>query len=177
MKNKKLFIIIDGPMAGGKTSVSKILYKKFPRMAWVAIDRIKWFISDFDRYSSKDHEMMFGIILDLIKAYLKQNLSICLDQSFVPSRNIKPFLDLAKKENMNLFVYQVEADPAILFKRAVDRPKPDGAAKKPSKKHIQEYIGEYFSSKYGSARKVFDSEKMSSEEIADMICEDVRKKA
>ena len=49
MKKKLFLILIDGPMGSGKTTISQILHSKLKRTAYIGLDRVKRFISDFKK--------------------------------------------------------------------------------------------------------------------------------
>src|SRR3989338_1424432 len=94
---KKFFVVIDGPMGAGKTTVAKLLHQKIKRTALLGIDRVKWTVSDFSR-SSKDNAMTADVVLAMCKEYLKHGLNIILDQGFMRKEFLNPYLQLAKKE-------------------------------------------------------------------------------
>src|SRR3989304_5550709 len=90
------FIVIDGPMGSGKTTVAGLMHPKLKRTALVGVDRIKWFVSDFRR-TKKDNAVAREALLAMCEAYLKNGIDILLAQGFVNQGGMAPFLKLAKR--------------------------------------------------------------------------------
>ena len=59
--NKPFLIIIDGMTGSGKTTVSNMLSKNIPRLAIIGMDKVKRFISDFER-GEKDNAIAKDIV-------------------------------------------------------------------------------------------------------------------
>ncbi|MBI4185873.1 AAA family ATPase [Candidatus Berkelbacteria bacterium] len=168
---KKFFVVIDGPMGAGKTTVAKLLHQKFKRTALLGIDRVKWAVSDFTR-SSEDNAMTADVVLAMGREYLKHGLNIILDQGFMRKEFLHPYIQLAKKEKAHLLIYQLEAPRDILLGRITSRPKPDSAKRKVSKTKTLKNIRTYFENKYAKAQ-IIDSSTLTPKQIVDMISKDI----
>lgn len=169
--NKLSLILIDGPMGAGKTTVSKILHTKLKRTAYLGLDRVKWYISDFKR-TPRDNDISRNILLVMIKEYLKQGISVLLDQG-IKRKEIEVFKKIAKKYKAKCFVYQLYAPKTLLRRRVLERSQ---FLKKPiiSKARIERNYRFYLKNKYTKAI-IFDSEKLSSEVIAKKILKEIKR--
>ncbi|MFA6397912.1 MAG: AAA family ATPase [Candidatus Paceibacterota bacterium] len=169
--NKKLFIVlITGPMGSGKTTVSKILHSKLKRTALISLDHIKKFISDFKR-ETKDNEISRNVILAMTKEYLRQNISVIIEQALSLGQ-INKFQKIADKYKANYFVYQLDAPRKILEKRIKQRTEIPGK-QKVSKERIVKNYNFHLENKYSKAI-ILDSEKLTPEKIASLIIKDVK---
>lgn len=116
MRNPSKFIIIDGPMGAGKSTVAALLHPKLKRTAMVGNDRIKWFVSDYSR-SKKDTDITRKVLLAMCEAYLKNGVSILMPQGFLHPASLGLFLRLAKKMRCDLHLYRLQAPRHVLLKR------------------------------------------------------------
>ncbi len=121
---KPIFIIIDGPMGAGKTTVGKILHHELKGFAKVGLDIVKWFVSDFSR--TPDENRVAGkIVLAMCDTYLQNNTSVILENGFKTQELMSPYLHLAKSLEITCYIYQIEAPRDILIERLSLRPKPE----------------------------------------------------
>ena len=170
--NKKPFLLlIDGPMGAGKTTVAKILHTKLKRTAYLGLDRIKWYISDFKR-KPKDNDISRNILLVMIKEYLRQGINVLLDQQMKESE-IEYFKKIVKKYNADIFIYQLDAPKNLLTKRVFERTKLLNKPKS-SKTQIESKYKIHFKNKFKKAI-VLDSGNLIPEQIADLIFREVSK--
>ena len=168
---KQFFAIIDGPMGGGKTTVAKLLRNKLSRTAIIGKDRIKWFVSDFDR-APKDVAMTDRVVRAMCKEYIKNGLNIILDEGFMEKRCVLPYIELAKDNEMRLFMYQIEAPRKILLARLSRRPKAEAAKTKVSQAKSLRNITRYFKNKNGGAI-IFNSTVLTPRQIANRIAREM----
>ncbi len=120
---KPYMIIIDGPMGSGKSTIAALLNKKLTRTAHLGIDRIKFFVSDFKR-DYEDNHMTLLVLLRMIDEYLKNGINILIAQGLYKREHFEPYIKIAKKKNLKLFMYQLEAPKEVLLERILKRPKP-----------------------------------------------------
>ena len=170
--NNPFLILIDGPMGSGKTTVSKILHSKLKRTSYIGLDRIKRYISDFRR-NPTDNEISRNVVLVMTGEYLKQGISVIVEQG-MREEYIRLLKKVAKKHKAKCFIYQLDAPKKLLQERVLKRTK---LLKKPiiSKSRIERKYKIYLNSKYGHTT-IFDSEKLSSESIANKILKEVKQK-
>src|SRR5215212_5999123 len=104
---KKFFIILYGPMGGGKTTVAKILFKNLSRTAVVNWDELKWCITDFK--PGDDTPMVLEVLEKILKTFMAYVLNIFLDGGFSRSERLTSFIRLAKQKKYKLFIYHFTA--------------------------------------------------------------------
>ena len=171
---KPFFIIIDGSMGSGKTTVAGLIHKKLPRTALVGTDLIKWFVSDFER-TKRDNDITRNVLVAMCAEYLKNGVSILLAQGFLQSANRAPYIKLAKRLNVRLLEYRLEAPHEVLLQRLENRPKPVQTKTSVSKSRILENLRLHAQHRYSGAMNI-DTSKMSAKTVADTILKDVRKR-
>ncbi len=168
--NKPFFVIIDGPMGSGKTTVTKLLQDKLPRTAFLGTDKIKWFLSGFDRTSSADKEVSRAVTLGMCKEYLSRGFNVVLDQGFREKAWAMPFLKLAKKEGVRLMVYRLDASDEVLLERVAARPKPEHVQAKASRVYAVGNIQSHRDQGYSGPEVIHvDTAKLAPEKIARFI--------
>lgn len=171
---KQFLIIIDGPMGSGKTTIGTLVHKKLKRTALVGTDRIKWFVSDFKR-GPEDNKMTAEVLFVMCEEYIKQGINILIPQGFWKKEYLDEYIDLAKKNNLELFVYQLETPKEILLKRLAERPMPALATSRVPKARILKNLKTWEENRYDLGR-VFDTSKQSAEQITKEILKEVKSK-
>jgi predicted kinase len=166
-------ILIDGPMGSGKTSVGKILHKKLPRTAMLGMDDIKWCVSDFKR-DKEDNRMTSKVVQRMTEEYLKHKINILIPQAFWKKENIDQYIKLAEEAGVKVFIYQMTAPKEVLMERLSKREKPSQAPTPMTQEKIEANYQTWKDNQYGLG-KVFDTSKMSSEEIASEILAEMMK--
>lgn len=172
---QKFFIILDGPMGAGKTSVTKLLRTKLSRTAIVGWDTTKAIISDFGT-GAEDGKTLVSIQSDLVKSLIGHGMNIVMDAGFSRGGRMLPFIKIAKQKGYSLHIYQFTAPHKVLLERAVDRPKFDWEKKKISKANIIKNIHFYNENKYTGQATLIDSNLLSTTQIASLILKDIRDK-
>ncbi len=119
---KHFFVIIEGPMGSGKTTIAEILHKQLKRTAFLGIDRIKFFLSDFTR-NAEDNKLAANVVHTMVRSYLEQGCNILLPQGMWKKEYLEPYLALAKEFNVDVFMYQLEAPREVLMERIMERRK------------------------------------------------------
>ncbi len=169
---KPFLIIIDGPMASGKTTIAELLHKKIKRTAFLGIDRIKWFISDYKRNFS-DTKITRDVLLVMCKEYVKHRINLLIAQGFWKEEFMLPFIKFAKKRNLNLFVYQLTAPKEILLERFLKRPAVKAARRPITKSRLLKNLKTWEVHKYSNA-KVFNTDTTKPEAIVKEILKEIR---
>ncbi|MCI5108283.1 MAG: ATP-binding protein [Candidatus Pacebacteria bacterium] len=119
---KKFILLLDGMTGSGKTTTTNLLSKQLPRTALLGMDRIKFFISDFER-GTRDNNIAKDITLLMAKKYLDLGLSVIIDQSFKTEEEIEKYDSLAKDFGVPCIKVQLYSDPDIALERVVKRTK------------------------------------------------------
>ncbi len=157
-------------MGAGKTTVAKILHTKLKRTAYLGLDRVKWYISDFKRIP-RDNNISRNILLVMIKEYLRQGINVLLDQG-MKKDEVEVFKKIAKKYNAKCFIYQLDAPKKLLINRIKERTK---LLNKPkiSQARIDRNYKIHFNNRYNHIT-IFDSEKLNPKMIANKILKEVK---
>ncbi|MBI2121015.1 MAG: AAA family ATPase [Parcubacteria group bacterium] len=171
---KQFLIIIDGPMGSGKTTIGTLVHKKLKRTALVSTDRIKWFVSDFKR-GAEDNKMTAEVLYAMCEEYIKHGISLLIPQGFWKKEYVDTYINLAKKHNLELFVYQLETPKEILLKRLAARPTPALATSRVPKTRILKNLKTWEENRYNLG-KIFDTSKQSAEQITKAILKEVKSK-
>jgi predicted kinase len=168
---KQSIIIIDGPMGSGKTTIGKLLHKELKRTAILSLDGIKWFISDFER-GERDNSISAAVLMQMCREYVKQGISILLPQGFWKEEYLKPYINLAKDNNIAFFVYQLEAPKDILLDRINKRPKAELATSPVPQERVMKNLQTWEDNRY-QIGKVFNTTELNPEQIVQIILKDL----
>ncbi len=118
----QFLMILDGMIGSGKTTLGNDLFKKISRFALVGMDRVKRNVSDYRR-GEKDNEIARKIVYAMSEVYLKQNISVCVEQPFESKKEIEEYEKLSKDYSVSLYKIQLIADPKVAFERVKNRQK------------------------------------------------------
>lgn len=121
INNKQFILLLDGMMGSGKTTTSKFLSDKLPRTAIIGMDRVKRFISDFER-GERDNTLAREIVFEMTKKYLDLGVSVIIDQAF-KLEEIEKYENLAKNKSIKCYKFQLHVFPDIAYRRVVERQK------------------------------------------------------
>jgi len=168
---KKFLLVIDGPMGAGKTTTSKILHEKLKNVAHIGLDRIKWFVSGFKR-TTPQNEMTRSVLMGMARAYLKQGVSVILEQAIRKDQVVK-YKKIAKANKARFLIYQLEAPKDILFKRVIKRPPPPGKSKVARSRIIRNY--KIYNSRKPFTATILNSKDLTAKQVANHILKDIMK--
>jgi predicted ABC-type ATPase len=164
-------LIIDGMTGAGKTTTARLLADSIPRLAVVGMDKIKKFISDFER-GERDNLIARDVTFEMTKAYLEHNISVIIEQPFRPESEIKKYDDLAIKYSVPLYKFQLVVSPELAFERVANRQK-DSETKNPEDR-IKRNIS-LFENREHLVFTVIDTSNLSSDAAAKIILESLNK--
>ena len=160
--------VITGPMGAGKTTVAKIVHEKMPGLALVGRDKIKWFVSHFNR-TEEQNKVAKAVLLVMVHEYLKQGVSVLVDEGMMRPGAMDPFIAVAQESKVPFFVFQIEAPREVLLERLAQRPMPLAAKEPVSPDRIAANIDNYYANKYEAPTLVLDSSKVSTEDVVHQI--------
>lgn len=169
---KRFFIIIDGPMGSGKTTIARLLHKKLKRTAILGLDKVKWFVSDFKR-NKKDNTVARHVVLAMVNEYIKHDINILIDQGFKKAEYMGDFVKIAKKAKLPLYIFQLTAPRNILLKRISKRGTAKAANKPVPRTRILRNLREHDKYKFETAI-VFNSSKLTARQIINKILKEIR---
>ncbi|EKE11807.1 MAG: hypothetical protein ACD_15C00024G0004 [uncultured bacterium] len=163
--NRPFLLIIDGMTGAGKTTVSNLLAERIPRMAVIGMDRVKRFISDFER-GERDNQIARDIVFVMAEKYFDYGISVIVEHPLKSDEELEMFEDLAQKYALPLYKIQLFTAPEIALKRVQIRQA--DRENKISEERINRNIG-LFENKAQKGFVVIDTSDISSLEIADKI--------
>ena len=119
--NNQYILLLSGMTGGGKTTATKLLRNKLKRTAIIGFDKVKWFLSDFER-GIRDNGIAKDIVESMARAYIKHSLSVVIEHPLT-QEELDRYEDLAKELNLPLYKIQLYTTPEEAFKRVVERQK------------------------------------------------------
>lgn len=159
-------------MGSGKTTIAALLNKKLKRTAHLSVDRIKFFVSDFKR-GPEDNTMTTAVLVKMINEYIQQGINILIAQGFWKKEYMEPYIKIAKKNKLNLFIYQLEAPKEVLLERIAARPKPKEAKTAVPKSRILKNLKTWKENRFVLGN-VFDTSVVSTDKIVKTILKDIK---
>lgn len=118
--NEQFLLLLDGMMGAGKTTTTGFLRKQLPRTAIIGMDRVKKFISDFER-CERDNTIAREIIVEMTKKYLTLGLSVIVEQPFWDPADVQQYADIAQEHSVTFHKFQLFTTPEVAYQRAVER--------------------------------------------------------
>ncbi len=166
LREKQFFLIINGPSCGGKSSVSDLLFEKYAGIYKGKNDAIKWLISDYQ--PNIHREVVDLMTFETMRIALSHGLSVLKEGA---SLNPERYVELSKKENVPLFVANIEAPWEVLasrFEMRIEAKKQGARISNVDPKRFKELYDMYLGTKMKTEME-FDSSKQTPEEIAVQI--------
>lgn len=170
-KREKLFlIVIIGPAGAGKTTLADFLHDELAYTAHIGADHIKRFISQFREISS--HNIVSRKVINvMVDEYLKNSINVIVEQG-MSTQEIEVLKEIADINDVDFFIYYVEAPRDIFEKRTAERSE---KLNKPfiPKEQMDDLIKKYKDNTFPSNR-IFDSGEMSTKEMGEIILKDLK---
>ena len=113
-------LILDGMTGAGKTTISRLLSEHIPRVAVIGMDKVKRFISDFER-GERDNTIARDIIFEMTKKYFDHGISVLVEQPFKSKEELKRYEVLCQKYSIPIYKVQLFANPKTAFQRVLGR--------------------------------------------------------
>ena len=135
MKSKLHFILLNGAIGSGKSTIGDILEKKLKRTVILEIEDVRQFMSDYRQGKKEGNDLAWKIIYRMCDEYLKNKTSVLLKQTACSQELVDKFLRLAKKYKCIIGFYHLQAPRDILLKRVKKRKIPKILVIKSSVKH------------------------------------------
>jgi predicted kinase len=157
------FIVFNGAMGSGKSTVAALLATKLEKTAILEIEDVRRLVT-----GRLDYPLAWKVIYRMCDEYLKNGVSVLLKQTAASEDLVARFARLAKKHRCVIGVYHFQAPKLVLLKRIRQRAK-EGKA---SKALIARNISKHEKIKYKSA-KVVDTSKMGPNEVAGLVLNDL----
>ncbi len=111
MKDQPTFILLNGPMGSGKSTVAHLLGKKLRRTAVIEIEDVRRLVL------KEDNLLAWKIIYRMCDEYLRNHVSVLLQQTVASREMANRFLRLAKKHRCIIRFYHLRAPRGVLLER------------------------------------------------------------
>lgn len=147
---KKQLIIIDGLNGAGKSTVAKLLASALKRTALISYDAMKRLIGDFTP-NEEYHRITNYVVRAMAKEYLDHDINVVIE-SYIPTQEIaRIYTGLAKRTDVHLYYFQLEAPFEVRYQRILTRPLVVGAKKKMSREQVAKNDTIYMQNKFPKA--------------------------
>ncbi|MBT5345682.1 AAA family ATPase [Candidatus Uhrbacteria bacterium] len=166
---KHFLLLLDGMMGSGKTTASSLLSDHLPRTAIIGMDKVKRFVSDFER-GTQDNKIAREIVLAMSEKYLELGLSVVVDHPFSSDDQVASYEALSTKYSIPIFKFQLFTTPKIAFGRVNQRQ--EDREHKVSEERIKRNIT-LFEDKSNLGFKTIDTTNLQPNEVADIILETI----
>ncbi len=122
MKKPLHFILLNGTLGSGKTTIAGLLEDQLERTAVLEIEDIRRLVSDFKR-GEIDNLLAWNVIYRMCDEYLKNGVSIVLKQGMADQNFVNKFILLAKKHRCMIGFYHLQAPKNVILQRIETRKK------------------------------------------------------
>jgi predicted kinase len=121
---KKLdFILLNGAMGSGKSTIAGLIADKLERTAILEIEDVRRLVT-----GSEDNGLAWNVIYKMCDEYFKNGVSVLLKQTVASQELVDKFVNLAKAHECNIHLYHLQAPRSELQKRITAREKSRSAA-------------------------------------------------
>jgi predicted kinase len=158
------FILFNGPMGSGKSTVATVLANQLSKTAILEIEDIRRLVT-----GNEDNLLAWKVIYRMCAEYLKNGVSILLKQAVASEDFVDRFVRLAKKHRCVIGVYHFRAPKGVLLKRIAQRGKTSKALKALAARNIEKHE----KIKYKTAT-VIDTSAMRPNDVAKLVLNDLR---
>jgi len=163
-------LLIDGMTGSGKTTATQYLAQHLPRTAIIGFDKIKRFVTDFER-GTRDNAIAREVTYVMAQKYLDLGLSLIVDQPISDPSEVVRYEELAQKHSLPCHKFQLFAAPNIAYSRVIERQK-DREHKVPEER-IQRNIG-LFQKKDDLGFTLIDTSELIAGQAGEMILKAIR---
>ena len=165
----QFLILIDGMSGGGKTTTTNLLARKLPRTAIVGFDKIKKFVSDFER-GATDNQIAREVTMVMVQKYLDLGLSVIIEHPFKTEDEILFYTKIAGEKQIPLYKFQLYADPDIALQRVIKRTQENKGDLTPERARHNISL---FERRDHLGFKVIDTTNIESEKVAKLILNEI----
>lgn len=158
-------LLLDGMTGSGKTTATSLLANTLPRTAIIGMDRVKRFLSDFER-GTKDNTIARNVVFSMTEAYLHHSISVIVDQPIKTQTELAAYENLAETSDIPLYKIQLHTDPNDALERVLSRQ--EGSKHQLPEDHIRRNISLY-KDRSEDGFIVIETTSKSKEEVAENI--------
>ena len=165
MQDPPTFVLINGPMGSGKSTIARLLGKKLKRTAIIAIEDVRRLVL------KEDNGLAWKVIYRMCDEYFRNHVSVLLQQTVASQEIVNQFLRLAKRRRCIIRFYHLQAPREVLLERISKRESAKSVSQTQALKNIkkQERI------KFADAR-VINTATSKPAEVAQLVFNDLKVK-
>ncbi len=163
MNNHINFILLNGAMGSGKSTIAKLLRNKLRNTAIIEIEDIRKLVTE------EDNSLAWKIIYKMCDEYFKNGVSVLLNQTVASDELTEKFIKLAKRYKCNIGFYHLKASSTELRKRISLRSK----SKTVTKNLINSNISKHALIKYPNAIEI-DTSKTTLAQASKIILDNLK---
>lgn len=169
MNKKNYIILLDGPKGSWKSSISLALKNEVSDSIFLSLDITRRNMNM--KANNENNKIAFENLLKQAKQSMEQGKNVIIDCGMIEER-LKTLEAVAKNINIPLYKYFLEAPYNTLLERVKER---DLKEWKTTDVERFKYVYEMVKNKQFNNYKVFDTSKLSTEEIANQILIEAQK--
>jgi len=163
MKKRLNFILLNGAMGSGKSTVADLLKNKLEKTAVLEIEDVRSLVT-----GNQDNLLAWKVIYRMCDEYFRNDVSVLLKQTVASKEMVNKFLALAKKHKCNIAFYHLQAPRNILMQRIHKRKKIKKAPKSLIMNNIKKQEGIHY-----TGAVLINTSKMKPDDIANLIIRDL----
>lgn len=168
---KQFLILLDGMTGSGKTTTASFIFQKLPRTAWIGMDKVKRFISDFEK-GKRDNKIAKDIIFEMTKKYLELGISVIVDQPVKDEEELAKYENLVKEFGVECYKFQLFTTPEIAFNRVKERQGKKDPTTWSTDERIKNNIT-YFKKRDAQGFICIDTTNLNEKEASDLILKEI----
>lgn len=159
MEKRINFILLNGAMGSGKSTIAKLLKSKLEKTSIIEIEDIRQLVT-----GTEDNPLAWKVIYRMCDEYFKNGVSVLLKQAVASEEIVNKFLKLAKKYKCTVGFYHFQAPSNVLVQRINQRGNTGNVLKSLIKTNIEKHEKIVYSD-----AKIVDTSKMKPAEVAKLI--------
>jgi predicted kinase len=118
MRKRLTFILLNGAMGSGKSTIAGLLEERMERTAILEIESVRQLVA-----GSEDNQLAWKVIYRMCDEYFRNGVSVLLQQTVASQGIVNKFLRLARKHKCSVAFYHLQAPRIELLKRIERRKK------------------------------------------------------
>jgi predicted kinase len=118
--NTQCIVLLDGMMGAGKTTLSTAIAEHYKRTAVIGMDKVKRFISDFER-CELDNTIAKDVVIAMTKTYLLNGISVVVEQPIKHVQEIATYESIAADYSVPLYKIQLFTTKDVALTRITKR--------------------------------------------------------
>jgi|GEM_PF-1007618 len=167
---KRFIIVLDGPKGSGKTTISAEIKKQLSNIQYLSLDELRRSIPKA-KATADFNQQAFGMLLEEVTKKYEEGSNIIIDCGLVEQK-LQDLEVVVKALGAKLYKYSLVAPFEVLLERVKQRDIQNG--KETDEKRFT-YLYDVLQAKAFTGYTVFDTHKLSLDDIVEQIIRQVKK--